>query len=70
MGCNVGGADRVLRVGCGTVLVSAGLATPREDPWRAVLIGAGSIALITAAARYCPLNAALGINTCAHTTRC
>ncbi|MFC4171612.1 DUF2892 domain-containing protein [Microvirga sp. GCM10011540] len=65
MECNVGGVDRVVRAGLGTALVSAGLASSMDGMWRAALIGAGSIALITAATQYCPLNAAAGIDTCA-----
>jgi hypothetical protein len=64
MECNVGGADRAFRAGLGTALLSIGLAGSVESRWRAALIGVGSIALITAAARYCPLNAAVGVDTC------
>ncbi len=64
MECNVGGADRSLRTGLGTALVTAGLTSSTDARWRAALIGIGSVALITAATQYCPLNAAVGLNTC------
>lgn len=64
MECNVGEADRSLRTGVGTALVTAGLTAPTDARWRAALIGVGSIALITAATQYCPMNAAVGLNTC------
>jgi hypothetical protein len=48
MQCNVGGVDRQLRFASGAALLFAG----------------GAIAGTTAYTRYCPLNAAPGIDTC------
>jgi hypothetical protein len=62
--CNVGGADRLLRLVLGACLVALALLTPLPTPWQIVLGVAGGVALVTAAVRYCPLYALVGLNSC------
>jgi hypothetical protein len=45
-------------------LLSAAALGPLPAKWRALLGGLGAIGVATAASQYCPLNAALGIDTC------
>lgn len=64
MKCNVGGADRTMRFLSGAALVGAGLFVEMEKEIRIAAFLGGAIALITAALRYCPANAMIGVNTC------
>ncbi|WP_435627749.1 YgaP family membrane protein [Candidatus Ferrigenium straubiae] len=64
MKCNVGGIDRTGRIVIGVVLLAVGLAAPIEMTWRIVALVVAAIALVTAIVRFCPANAAFGINTC------
>lgn len=64
MKSNVGGLDRTGRFVLGAVLLIVGLAAPIEMVWRIVALVIAAIALVTAAVRYCPANAILGINSC------
>ncbi|WP_372619931.1 DUF2892 domain-containing protein [Falsiroseomonas sp.] len=64
MNCNVGGTDRVLRTVLGFGFLAAGLTAPMDRTLRAALLVLAGIGLTTAATRYCPLNAALGFDTC------
>ncbi len=64
MKCNVGGIDRTGRIVIGIVLLVVGLAAPVEMIWRIVALVIAAIALVTAIVRFCPANAALGVNTC------
>ncbi|MEM4780140.1 MAG: DUF2892 domain-containing protein [Halalkalicoccus sp.] len=60
---NVGGTDRHLRVLAGIALLAYAL---RADGIRRVAaLAAGADLLLTAAIQRCPLNALLGIDTCA-----
>ncbi len=61
---NVGGMDRIARIVVGLVLLFVGLVAPIEMTWRIVALVIAAIALVTAAVRFCPANAILGINTC------
>lgn len=61
---NVGGIDRIGRIVIGIVLLIVGLVAPVEMTWRIVALVIAAIALVTAAVRFCPANAILGINTC------
>jgi hypothetical protein len=60
---NVGGLDRTLRWIAGVVLLAIAFFVDMAGEWRtlAFLIGAASV--LTALLRYCPINAALGVNT-------
>jgi len=64
MQCNVGGIDRIGRIALGIVLLLVGLLAPIETTWRIVALVVAAIALVTAAVRFCPANAILGINSC------
>lgn len=64
MKCNVGGIDRTGRIVLGIVLLIVGLLAPIETSWRIVALVIAAIALVTAAVRFCPANAIIGINTC------
>lgn len=61
---NVGGVDRKIRLVLG--LLAVGLAALSGLPmWAVGVIGLiGVVALVTGGARYCPLWALLGVNTC------
>jgi disulfide bond formation protein DsbB len=63
MQCNVGGIDRIARIVLGIVLLLVGLLAPIETTWRIVALVVAAIALVTAAVRFCPANAILGINS-------
>jgi hypothetical protein len=64
MKCNVGGIDRTGRIVLGVALAVVGLAAPLDMTWMIVVLVVAAIALVTAAVRFCPANAILGINTC------
>jgi hypothetical protein len=61
---NVGGMDRSARIALGILLLVIGLAAPVGAMWQIVLLVVAAVALVTAAVRFCPANALLGINTC------
>ncbi len=61
---NVGGIDRTARIVLGIVLLLVGLVAPIAMTWRIAALVIAAIALVTAAVRFCPANAILGINTC------
>ncbi len=63
MKCNVGGWHRTLRLVAGTAALGIGLLGLRGRR-RALALGLGAVELTTGLSRYCPLNRALGINTC------
>ncbi len=60
---NVGGMDRTSRIVIGILLLLIAFFGPIGMTWRIVALIIAAIALITAAVRYCPLNAALGVDT-------
>lgn len=65
MKCNVCGIDRIGRVVVGIVLVAVSLMAPGLDMvWRSVLLVIAAVALVTAAIRFCPANAVLGLDCC------
>jgi hypothetical protein len=64
LACNVGGADRVLRVVVGIALAIAAYSSELGTAWKFSLAVVAAIALVTAAIGYCPLNRVLGIDTC------
>lgn len=65
---NVGSLDRAARFALGAVLVGAPLLLPAVfaplGSWRFALVGLGVVMLGTAAFRFCPAYALLGIHTC------
>jgi hypothetical protein len=56
---NVGGADRVLRIILGVILIALVFVGP-QTPWGWI----GLVPLATGLLRTCPLYALVGINTC------
>jgi len=63
---NVGGADKAVRLAVGSVLTALALLTDIDDGWKVAAGVVAAIALATALVGFCPLNRALGINTCRH----
>ena len=67
---NVGTVDRALRLVLGLVLVAAAFVPPLADmvagwgAWKYLLTACGVVLLATAAFRFCPAYALLGIRTC------
>ena len=57
MKCNVGGADRIIRIIAGILIIGAGVFL--QSWWGAI----GVIPLVTAGLRWCPLYLPLGIST-------
>lgn len=66
MKANVGNIDRVLRVIVGIALLSLFFILEGDARWFGLV---GIVPLLTAAMRFCPLYAVLGMNTCAATPR-
>jgi len=63
MKCNVGGADRAVRIVLGLILVP--LAYVQLDGiWAAAAYLVGAVALLTGLFRFCPANALFGVDTC------
>jgi len=60
---NVGGIDRNLRIAVGIVLVVFAVLAPVDMAWRIAALVIAAVLLATATIRFCPINAALGINT-------
>ena len=64
MKANVGAVDRVLRLVAGLAVIALGYMGGLTSPWNMVAIGAGSVFVLTALIKFCPLYPLLGINTC------
>ncbi|MDX8395713.1 MAG: DUF2892 domain-containing protein [Mariprofundaceae bacterium] len=64
MNANVGNIDRVLRLVAGAAVIALGYMGGLESPWNIVAIGAGSVFVLTAIIKFCPLYTLLGLNTC------
>ncbi len=73
MECNVGGTDRYMRIGLGVVLLVAGVLALAGGTAGAglamtvlttLVMAVGAVFLVTGAVRFCPINSALGIDTC------
>ncbi len=63
---NVGGADKVIRIVVGIVLIAFAVFSDVDVAWKIVAWVGAAIALLTAVVGFCPLNRLLGINTCRH----
>ena len=57
---NVGDGEQVLRLAIGVVLIGVALLADLQFGWALLVLGAGIVMLVTAFARYCPVNSALG----------
>jgi hypothetical protein len=64
MNCNVGGTDRTIRLAAGVTALGLGLFGPMSRTGRIIALTVGASALFSGITRYCPINQALGINTC------
>ncbi len=65
MPCNLGNVERSIRILLGILLLGIGAFAGLSAMATAVLLIAGTIALVTGAVSFCPLWALLGLNTCA-----
>lgn len=61
--CNVGGTERIVRFVLGIIFV-AGSFYSLSGAAQIIGYAIGVIALLTAITRYCPLNSAMGRNSC------
>jgi hypothetical protein len=61
MKANVGGADRVIRIVAGLVLLSLVVILEGDARWFGLI---GIVPLFTGLMRWCPAYTLLGINTC------
>jgi len=64
MKANVGSIDRILRLVAGAAVIALGYMGGLASPWNVVAIAAGSVFVLTALIKFCPLYPILGINTC------
>lgn len=62
--CNVGRTEQKFRIVTGGALLAIAAFAPLGRGWRIGLAVLGAAELATGAMRYCPINQALGINTC------
>ncbi len=58
MKCNVGRTEQIIRISVGAIILLLGLYFKN---WWGII---GLAPIVTGAIRYCPVNAALNINTC------
>ena len=61
---NVGGADQVIRVLLGVVLLALGFMHVVTGIWAIVAYIVGAVALVTGVFRFCPAWSVVGVNTC------
>jgi len=61
MKANIGGADRVIRIVAGLVLLSLVVILEGDARWFGLI---GIVPLFTGLMRWCPAYTLLGINTC------
>lgn len=64
MNCNVGSTERNIRLAGGLAVIGLGLFAPFNKAGRIAAVSIGAAEVITGLTRYCPVNHALGINTC------
>lgn len=64
MNMNIGSTDRAIRLTLGVILLAIAVFAGLGGIWPWLLGGAGLIALLTAAFRFCPLYRLIGVNTC------
>ncbi len=62
--CNVGRTEQTFRLVAGGALLAAAAMAPVSRGWRIGFAVLGVAEIVTGAMRYCPVNQALGINTC------
>jgi hypothetical protein len=64
MKANVGTIDRVLRLVVGAAAIAFGYMGGLAAPWNMVAIAAGSVFVLTAVIKFCPLYLIVGASTC------
>ncbi len=64
MKCNVGGADKTIRIIIGIIALGVAIVAGLPLGWTIAAYAVAGIALFTAFVGYCPLNQILGLNTC------
>lgn len=64
MTCNVGGIERPIRIVLGILLIGIGVFAALPPVGMGIILGVGTIALVTGAIRFCPAWSLFGINTC------
>ncbi|MHC1764830.1 MAG: DUF2892 domain-containing protein [Verrucomicrobiia bacterium] len=64
MECNVGGLDRAIRIAVSTAALGFASSRVVNPGWRVALAAFAAGEAFTALSRYCPVNQALGIDTC------
>ena len=64
MTCNVGGIERPIRIGLGILLLGLGVFANLSLVGTAIVLVAGTIAVVTGVIQFCPLWALFGMNTC------
>jgi len=62
--CNVGGTERIVRLVLGIIFVAGSFYFLLPGAAQIIGYAIGVIALLTAITRYCPLNSAMGRNSC------
>ena len=60
---NVGGVDRMIRIGTGIILVGLAMFGDMSVLWRTVSWAVAAAAFITAFVGFCPVNKVLSIDT-------
>jgi uncharacterized membrane protein HdeD (DUF308 family) len=64
MTCNVGGIERAIRIGLGILMLGIGAFANLPLVATAMILAAGTIALVTGVIQFCPVWALFGMNTC------
>jgi hypothetical protein len=64
MTCNVGGIERPIRIVLGILLIGIGVFAALPPVGMGIILGVGTIALVTGAIGFCPAWSLFGINTC------
>ncbi|MDX1531726.1 MAG: DUF2892 domain-containing protein [Rhodothermales bacterium] len=62
--CNVGGADKTVRIVLGVLFLALVLLFDFSTTVTVLLVVLAGIALVTAFVGFCPLNRVLGVDTC------
>lgn len=62
--CNVGGKEKIARIGIGAALLGTGLLAPIGKPLRIISGVVGTMGLVTGLTSYCPASKAFHRNTC------
>jgi hypothetical protein len=62
--CNVGGADKALRLNIGIIALATAMFAPLDRVKRGVAFAVAAVSVTTALTGFCPLNELLDIDTC------